>query len=93
MLGEYRVCWSLIVKGVGNKREAIMKTFWTTWVEETNGGYGYQHPTFDAAQKEAERLAVSPQNLGKKVRILQCLGTVVVKNTVYEPCEADELPF
>ncbi len=70
-----------------------MKTFWVTWVEGTNGGYGRPQPRFDEAQKEAERLAQLPGNIGKAVRVLQCLGTVTCKNTIWEPCENDDLPF
>ena len=68
-----------------------MKTFYTNWVEDTNGGYGKPQPTFEEAQKEAEKLArINP---GKKVRILQCIGFVTLKDTAYEPCEVDEVPF
>jgi hypothetical protein len=70
-----------------------MKTFWTTWVEGTNGGYGRPQPTFEEAKQEAERLAQMPSNIGKPVRVLQCLGIVIVKNTVWEACEVDELTF
>lgn len=70
-----------------------MKTFWTTWVEGTNGGYGRQQLTFDEAQKEAERLAQMPGNVGKPVRVMQCLGTVTCKNTVWETAEYDDIPF
>lgn len=70
-----------------------MKTFWTTWVEGTNGGYGRPQPTFDEAKKEAERLAQLSGNVGKPVRIMQLLGTVTCKNTIYEPCEHDDIPF
>lgn len=70
-----------------------MKTFWVTWVESSYGGYGRPQPSFDEAKKEAERLAVMPSNNGKPVRVLQCLGTVTCKNTVWEPTESDELPF
>ena len=70
-----------------------MKTFYTTWVEGTSGGYGYPHETFEKAKEEAERLASLPGNTGKRVRVLQCLGFAVVKNTYYEPCETEGLPF
>ncbi len=70
-----------------------MKTFWTTWVEGTDGGYGRPQSSFDEAKAEAERLAQLPHNIGKHVRIMQCLGTVVVKNTVFEPCEVEDIPF
>jgi hypothetical protein len=70
-----------------------MQTFWVTWVDGTSGGYGSPHPTFDEAQKEAERLAQMPNNVGKPVRVLQYLGTVTCKNTIWEPAEIEELPF
>ena len=61
-----------------------MQTFWTTWVEGTNGGYGRQQPTLEGAKIEAERLAQLPGNIGKYVRVLKCIGTVTCKNTVWE---------
>ena len=70
-----------------------MKTFYTNWVEGTNGGYGREIATFDEAQKEAERLAQQPNNVGKPVRVLQCLGTVTCKNTVWEQAETEDFPF
>ncbi len=72
-----------------------MKTFWTCWIENSNGGYGYKHFTLEDAKKEAERLAQSSP--GAVVRVLQCLGTVTCKNTVWDPAtdelEPDKLPF
>ena len=70
-----------------------MKTFWTTWVEGSNGGYGRPQSNFGEAKIEAERLAQLPGNIGKPVRVLQCLGTVTCKNTVWEPTEVDDIPF
>ncbi len=70
-----------------------MKIFWTTWVENSNGGYGTPQDTFEKAQKEAERLAQLLANIGRRVRVMQYLGSVVCKNTVWEPAETDELPF
>ena len=64
-----------------------MDTFFTTWVEGTNGGYGRAIPTFEEAKAEAERLAQLPGNVGKPVRVLQCLGTATCKNTVWEQAE------
>jgi len=70
-----------------------MKVFWVTWVEGTNGGYGRPQPTFGEAQKEAERLAQMPYNIGKPVRVLQCLGTVTCKNTIWEVAVFDNSSF
>ncbi len=50
-----------------------MRTFWTTWVEETNGWYGRPLASFDEAKTEAERLAQLLGNIGKPVGVLQCL--------------------
>ena len=62
-----------------------MKCFWTTWVEGTNGGYGRPHSTFEDARAEAERLALC--NPRKEVRVLQCLGVVICKDTTWEEAE------
>ncbi len=70
-----------------------MKIFWTTWAEGTNGGYGRQQPSFEEARKEAERLSRLPNNIGKPVRVLQCLGTGTGKDTTWEPTETDDIPF
>ena len=70
-----------------------MKVFWTTWVDGTTGGYGYKHPTLDEAKKEAERLSQLPGNIGKPVRVLQWLGSITCKNTVWESAESETFPF
>ncbi len=70
-----------------------MKTFWTCWVEGTNGGYGRQHPSFVAAAEESDRLAQLPGNVGKPVYVLQCLGATVAKRTQWDVAKTDDLPF
>lgn len=37
-------------------------TFWHCWVEGTDGGSHLEHPTFEEAKREAERLAKLPMN-------------------------------
>lgn len=73
-----------------------MRKFWTCWVENSSGGYGRPQPTFDEAKQEATRLAQLPGNIGKPVRVLQCLGTMTCTNTIWEPAEEpaeDAVPF
>lgn len=71
-----------------------MKKFWTTWVENSSGGYGRPQPTFKEATREAERIAQLPGNIGKPVRVMECLGTVTCANTIWEPAdECPEVPF
>ena len=64
-----------------------MKQFYTCWVEGTNGGYGYKHPLFEDARKEAERLASIPCNDGKQVYVLCCLGFAKVTRATWEDAE------
>ena len=61
-----------------------MRQFYTCWVENTNGGYGYKHPTFEDAKKEAERLANIPGNDGKEVYVLCCVGFAKVSRVIWE---------
>lgn len=69
-----------------------MKQFYTCWVEDTSGGYGYKHPNFEDARKEAERLANLPGNDGKQVYVLCCLGCAKVIRATWEDA-SQELPF
>jgi len=70
-----------------------MKTFWTCWVKGTDGGSGYQHPTFESAKTESERLARLPINQGKKVYVFECKGASSYNDVNWERVENDELPF
>jgi len=70
-----------------------MKQFYTCWVEGTNGGYGYKHPTHKKAKAEAKRLADLPSNDGKQVYVLCCLGFARVSRVTWENTESDEIPF
>ena len=72
-----------------------MKQFFCTWVEGTNGGYGFKHPTHEGAKKEAERLASLSSNDGKLVYVLCCLGFAKINRVIWEDIEPsyDEIPF
>lgn len=82
---------SFLEKEVNVSKAEGIATFYTTWVEGTNGGYGREIYSFEKAKAEAERLAQLPENIGKNVRVMQCLGIVYCKNTVWE--EAIDVPF
>ena len=58
--------------------------FWTCFVEGTNGGGHFQHPTFDEAKDEAERLARMLLNQGKKVHVLEEVGYAIVPESPVE---------
>ena len=60
-----------------------MKTFWICYVEGTDGGEHYRHPSLEKALLEAERLARLPDVWGKAVFILECIGK----------CQADYMPI
>lgn len=62
-----------------NTRNKRMKPFWICYVEGTNGGEHYRHPTLRGAQIEAERLA---RLTGEVVYLLECVGK----------CKAGEAP-
>ena len=47
-----------------------MKKFWNVWVEGTNGGVHYKHPTLQSARDEAERLQKMPFNENKKIYVM-----------------------
>lgn len=68
------------------------KQFFICFVEGSDGGKGYQHPSFDAAKLEAERLASLPGNSGKKVYIFAAVGYVIERKTDYI-CLQQDLPF
>ena len=70
-----------------------MKQFYTCWVEGTNGGYGYKHPTHEGAKAEAKRLASLESNDDKKVYVLCCLGFAKINRVIWENTESDEIPF
>ncbi len=70
-----------------------MKTFWTCWLEGTNGGRQFQHESFGSAEQEAKRIALMPENDGKKVYILMCLGAVSAKKTTWEQAASFDVPF
>jgi len=61
-----------------------MKQFYTCWVENSNGGYGDKHDTFKSAETEAKRLANLPENVGKQVYVLFCLGAARATTTTWE---------
>lgn len=55
-----------------------MQKFWTCWVVGTDGGYGQQHQTIEAATNEAERLARLHQNHNRAVYVLELVGCCLV---------------
>lgn len=57
------------------------QTFWMVWVSHTRGAVK-RHPSIQAAETEAARLARMPENVGRKVYILEAK----------EYCEAVETP-
>lgn len=59
-----------------------MQRFWVVLVEDTTGGTHHQHPTYDSARDEAERLARQSQNRGRKVFVLEAVNY----------CEAMDVP-
>ena len=69
-----------------------MKQFYCTWVEGTNGGYGYKHTTQEEAKAEAKRLAHLPSNDGKQVYVLCCLGFAKINRVIWENTESAEIP-
>ena len=60
-------------------KEKIMEKFWIIFVEHTDGGRHYRHPTLALAQNESERLARLPDNQGKSVYIFECVGKCKVE--------------
>lgn len=74
-------------------------TFWACWVKG-NRSPTFQHRTADDAQKEAERLARLPENVGKPVFVLKAESFALVE---LPPCsftetagiapKADGIPF
>ena len=48
-----------------------MNKFWICFVEGTTTGKGKAHLSNQEAAKEAERLALLPENIGKKVYVLE----------------------
>lgn len=74
-------------------------TFWACWVKGTRSP-SFQHRTADDAQKEAERLARLPENVGKPVFVLKAESFALVE---LPPCiftetsgvapKPDEIPF
>lgn len=70
-----------------------MKAFWTTWVEGSDGGYGYRHASFESAQKEAERIAIKPDVVGKQVFVMAAIGAATAKQTEWEAVDIDDVPF
>lgn len=49
-------------------------SFWICWVEGTDGGRHYPHPSLESAEIEAERLARLPNVQGRKVYLFKCIG-------------------
>jgi hypothetical protein len=70
-----------------------MKEFWLCWVDGGNGGYGFQHSTFESAKSESERLAKLPDIQGKKVYVLNCCGATIYKPTQWESVDIPDVPF
>ena len=48
-----------------------MNKFWICFVDGTSGGKGKAHPNNTVATKEAERLVLLPENIGKNVYVLE----------------------
>jgi hypothetical protein len=46
--------------------------FWMVWVHDTPTTK-HRHPSRELAQAEADRIAQQPQNLGKKVYVLEAV--------------------
>ncbi len=59
-----------------NKNRWGMNTFYECYVEGTDGGYHYRHPTPESAYVEAERLA---RLTGKAVYVFKCIGKCKVE--------------
>lgn len=50
----------------------IPRKFFMVWVHDTPTTE-HRHPTYELASEEADRIARQPQNIGKKVYILEAL--------------------
>jgi hypothetical protein len=46
--------------------------FWMVWVHDTPTTK-HRHPSYETARAEADRVAMLPHNIGKKVYILEAL--------------------
>ena len=58
--------------------EGKMGRHWICYVEGTDGGRRFPHPTLESASTEAKRLARLPNVNGKKVHIYEWLGACQV---------------
>lgn len=70
-----------------------MDNFWTTCVQGTTGGTGYQHDTLQSALTEAERLANMKNNIGKRVYVLECVGWFEIPKQPTNWHPIDRIPF
>jgi hypothetical protein len=70
-----------------------MNKFWICWVEGSSVNEFRRHESFDVAQEESKRLAMQPQNDGKRVFVFECIGSSMVKSVTWEFAKTDEVPF
>ena len=74
-------CWT--TNFIYMKGGKTMKQFWCCYVEDT-GGCRYKHEYPEQAIAEAERLAMLPENRGKKVFVLKAVKVCHVPATLVQ---------
>ncbi len=69
-----------------------MRTFWMCCVKGSRDGARFAHYSLEEAERETERLARLPENKGRTVYLLECIGKceVNLSPVVWEYPDGDE---